>query len=597
MSDLTMAEKFHMLVNIEDYPDMIPRAHEWARAFFEAADYGADPNYAQFDYSDEALDERLEKIYNDFVRDVMYEPHRFDSGIITWNDVAHPDGHGGVEKRSRQYSVGRFSDTAVREELRQKAPFNLVDGAWLQNILSTGPCNEVQARLFSIWEDEAGNGKTELNHCNVYDTLLKSLNIFLPPITSREFIEQDFIPSTFDSSVLQLSAGLFPEEFFPELLGMTLYLEWEATPTLTPTVRMLAGRRINPQFYRLHVAIDNISVGHGALAKEAVKIYLAAKREEGGDQPVQDHWKRIWNGYVTWATTGDFGPELMKRLLALDNKQINIDLTPSGPTCLPNLVEYRRERMRELIRRKAPYARQVHRGRVLAGQALNELFGDPDKLMKALVDARFVDPEHPRASKFLDLLKFSGPMYKVFTEAEKEVILDWVESLRPATAAPCIEPLPEDTGPATPGDPPAQMAEIIKKYASVASLRHAGINLANDSGKPVPLADLFADPPALMAALVRCGWVVPGDPGRSMFLVRVASNGGPMDGVFEGDELSNIRGWIQAGARLPGEHAPPTPPAAPSEAARDKAMAIPESPSGEIGFGKRRQAIGMGAVH
>ena len=50
---------------------------------------------------------------------------------------------------------------------------------------------------------------------------------------------------------------MFPQEFFPELLGMTLYLEWEATPTLTPTVRMLRGRKINPHFYSLHVAIDN----------------------------------------------------------------------------------------------------------------------------------------------------------------------------------------------------------------------------------------------------------------------------------------------------------------------------------------------------
>ena len=50
------------------------------------------------------------------------------------------------------------------ENVRQKAPFTLVDGAWLQNVLNTGPCNQVQANLFAIWADEAGNGRTELNH-------------------------------------------------------------------------------------------------------------------------------------------------------------------------------------------------------------------------------------------------------------------------------------------------------------------------------------------------------------------------------------------------------------------------------------------------
>ena len=107
------------------------------------------------------------------------------------------------------------------------------------------PDRKDTVNLFAIWNDEAGNGVPSQNHPNVYDALLRSQNIYVPPITTREFIEQDFLPGAFTAAVFQLAVGQFPQAFFPELLGMTLYLEWEATPTLTPGVKMLAGRGVN----------------------------------------------------------------------------------------------------------------------------------------------------------------------------------------------------------------------------------------------------------------------------------------------------------------------------------------------------------------
>src|SRR5262249_9821314 len=160
-----------------------------------------------------------------------------------------------------------------------------------------------------------------------------------------EFIEQDFLPGAFTGSVFELAVGNFPQEFFPELLGMTLYLEWEATPTLTPGARMLAARGMNPLFYRLHIAIDNISEGHGALAKEAVKLYLEGKREEGGDKAVQEHWLRIRNGYITWATLGGLGAELIERFLILERKQINISADKEKRVCWPDFKDYYRRQM------------------------------------------------------------------------------------------------------------------------------------------------------------------------------------------------------------------------------------------------------------
>lgn len=534
---LTRAEQFHVLLNIEDHPGFLPHGREIARTFFRGADYGADPLYAEFPYTEDTFDERMKAIYDGFVG-TMYLPHWMDTGIIRF-----PDDQG----RRRTYNVGAFSTRVVKARTRQFAPFNLVDGAWLQNILTVGPGDDVQSNLFAIWDDEAGNGKIEQNHSNVFDSLLRSIGIYMPSIRAEAFIEQSFLPGAYEGAVFQLCVGQYPVEFFPELLGMTLHLEWEATPTLTPTVRLYKGRALNPHYYQLHVAIDNISVGHGALAKDAIKRYLARVRVEGGNTAVQAAWKRIWNGYVTWATLGGFGVEMIEMSLALDRKQINVSTDPKKPKCFPDLKDYFKRQMVELVRRKAPFAKQVHGGKALGGKPLNSLFEQPEELLNLLVNHRLVDPHNPRSSRLIQLTKYDGPMYEIFTEEELDVILDWIESLRDGMPSHCVDP--DDDG--APSGWPEKMVEVIQKYSSTGQAVHQGIQLPDENGQLVPLASLLSQPPLIMAALTRGGWVVPGDPNRSMFLTRILTNGGPMDGVMSAQEVNIVTSWIRDGAKLP----------------------------------------------
>lgn len=319
---LSWGEYFHILTNIEQHPEFLPKAKEIARKFFAGADYGADSNYGRFEYSPDALDDRLKTIYDAFV-DTMNDRSRMDTGLIQWPVVVRYDGDREITK-DVTFDVKPFSDRAIKERIRQRAPFNLVDGAWLQRIQAAGPVDEIRSHLFAIWDDEAGNGRAEQNHCNVYDTLLRSVNVYMPPITARKFIEQGLLDSAFVQPVFQLAVSMFPDEFFPELLGMTLYLEWEATPTLTPTVRSFRERGIDPHFYSLHVAIDNITAGHGFMAKEAIKLYLQKVEDEAGKDGVREAWSRIWSGYVTWATAGDLGTDLLELCMVIDRKQIDL---------------------------------------------------------------------------------------------------------------------------------------------------------------------------------------------------------------------------------------------------------------------------------
>jgi hypothetical protein len=723
---LSWAEYFHLLTNIERYPQFVHKARELALQFFAGADFEADPSYAPFRYSPVTFDRRMQDIYDAFVRD-MNDPSWLDSGKIQHPVVVRYEGDAAIT-RSLDFDLGgAFSDRVVKERIRQGAPFNLVDGAWLQRIQSAGPADSIREHLFSIWDDEAGNGRTEQNHCNVYDTLLRSVNIYMPAITAKAFIEQDFLPSAFIQPVFQLSVGLFPDEFFPELLGMTLYLEWEATPTLTPAVRMLQGRRIDPHFYSLHVAIDNITAGHGALAKDAIKLYLQKIEDEGGDVAVQDTWERIWRGYVTWATAGDLGAELQELSMILDHKKIDLSyplmLTPEmisepagllasfktpesnavaaflseqfggailamlqtynpaqppsqallgtivdelnriaqttslfeetrfakvtmakdtlellgkhptgenlirlnrlllrdafskhvaeipklDPNWFPDEKAYYRNKMIQVIRKKAPTAQPMHWNVNVSvkGQPrkLAELFDDPDTLLDALVDGHWFDTTHPRDSRFFKALEFSGPMYKIFSTEEQDVILRFVESL--------AAPPPPAPPPDTPVDPKVASRKveqfILDNAAFARSIgRHEGITLADSQGQPKALKDWFLDAPGLMSALVRNGWVKSNDSGGSplyklLLSSRMSTLGSGVAQMF--------KDWIDSGAVAPAPQGPTplkhevTSAESLVAAAEFGEFSTIETPDfGESGFpaltfSKRRRLIGMGAVH
>src|SRR5919202_6084042 len=114
---------------------------------------------------------------------------------------------------------------------------------------------------------------------------------------------------------------------------------------------------INPQFYRPHGGIDHAPDGHGAKAKHAVKLYLDEVRATSGEHTAQEQWRRIWNGYVAFRTTGTFGEDLFRKL--------------SGqPPSLGRQVY-------DMIRRKAAYGRLNHDGKQLGTNLINDLFDSP----------------------------------------------------------------------------------------------------------------------------------------------------------------------------------------------------------------------------
>ena len=91
-----------------------------------------------------------------------------------------------------------------------------------------GTEDEIRGLLFDIWSDEYGNGNPALHHGNLYTTFLRGLNIMLPDVASREYADYPgFTDGLFPCPVLQLAISQNSDRYFPEILGMTLILEWE----------------------------------------------------------------------------------------------------------------------------------------------------------------------------------------------------------------------------------------------------------------------------------------------------------------------------------------------------------------------------------
>ena len=501
---------FHLLLNIDAHRDFLPKAHELVRHFLDAAwermharDFAV-ARYRFFDYTPETFHDRLMDIYVSLQAD---------------GDAAEPQGD---PKLTREAYV---------ERTVQLAPFNQLDGAWLRNATQAGPIGTVNAYLFEIWSDEIGNGDPLLNHCNLYTQLLRSLGIALPDIRSREYaFNPRFLDSAFEIPVFELAISQFSQEFFPEILGMTLFLEWEVLG-LRRTVKALEYLGIESQFYRMHIGIDNAVNGHGAKAKRAVELYLDEIRAREGSAGVQCAWKRIWTGYVAFATTGTIAADLGHFV--------------SNPPSLDDSVS-------ALIDSKREFAQYNHGRKQLGDNAINDWFADPDGFREELIASGMIVPGDPDDSPFFALLRFDGPMYKVFSADEIELWKSWTRwrGHRLPAKAPSVDLL---------------MLHAVETLGNRARYEPAH---ARERLGPQPVAWWLRRPAReVMAALADSanGLVVPGNAAESAFVTSVLDQTNAMGRAWRavsgpsrtqsaprGQSYRQIAiAWIAAGCPLP----------------------------------------------
>ncbi|MGE5755952.1 MAG: iron-containing redox enzyme family protein, partial [Planctomycetaceae bacterium] len=396
-----------------------------------------------------------------------------------------------------------------------------------------------------------GNGDPALNHANLYSDLLHSVGIYLEDINTRAYADNpDLLDSAFTVPLLELVLSQFSQIYFPELLGMTLNLEWEVVG-LKPIIKLFESFGLNAQFYKMHVGIDNAVNGHGGKAKRAVEIYLDHIRAESGEVEMQAQWRRIWRGYTAFKYLGSLFSDLTNKLAK-----------PPTPT----------QQVYAMVRRKAPYARLNHNDKRIGPNFLNDWFDDIPGLIGrvdsdgkytsgALVTGGYIIPGDPDHSPFFNLLKFTGPMYKVFNDDEIKLWERWVRSIGPQA--------PPPPPPADPGAAMSKLIDLMRDRQS-GTPGHATNSLAGPDpdhpGQDVTntVARWFdgTPTPAFMQALANeeNGWVVKGNAGASRFVTELLSGDHPMARALgeQRPELGNKTGrevaiaWINAGCPIPG---------------------------------------------
>lgn len=554
-------DQFYYLMNIQDHPDF---AKETARRVEDVL------AYAQSAIDSLATDDADHP--EGFIR---FDAAGYQAKLAEIYEIQRAK----AQNYDLYYAMRRFNRESTVRGLLDLAPFNQCDGAWLRRISDAGPGDDVRALLFEVWSDEIGNGNPGLNHATLYTSLLQSLGVNLHGVTTRAYADNpDIAEAWYVNPVFQLAISLNTERFFPELLGMTLYLEWEVLSLATGIMRFdYLG--MDSQFYRMHVGIDNSTNGHGAKARDAIQIHLDKVRREGGEGAVQEIWARIWRGFVAFSVVGNdlFGNGVFGDAGVARRRPANAA-----------------SRISEVMRRKQRYGAQNHLARRLGPHRINDLFDNPELFQAMLAQSRWIVPGDPDRSEFFKYLTtFAGPMFKVFDDRDLATWRTWIEWLGREGDTLTVKRYYEKS---------EAMEKLLQELRSVAEgeSAHARYRLApqhNKHQRPQKrtVAEFFAsgDVLGLMRALKdpENGWVVAGSPANSPLVADMARGGRPMGEALDRryPTINNRIGrqilieWVRAGCPIPGE-APP-------------ATAVTAEPLKSLGPKLLMETHGFGAVH
>jgi len=276
-------ELFYRLVNIEHFANTLPLARQRAiKGFVDAEilfEHGARGRYTDasyFDYTREALIDRVERIY----WDKLIGPYRPLDEIPDRDEVI-------------------FGQAAL-------ALGNLIDGAWAHRIGNAGRFHRRSDELlFAIYLDEMGRGDLRKNHLTLIHQVLDDLSIGLPHIRDAAFQDQSLLPDThqqYQSAIHQMCMSLFPDSFYNEILGYNLAIEMFGLGELRMhEIEKLRRYGLDASYEEAHLTIDNVSAGHSRQATDVIISYLDDVQRNLDGAAVDGQWRRIWRGYASFA--------------------------------------------------------------------------------------------------------------------------------------------------------------------------------------------------------------------------------------------------------------------------------------------------------
>jgi hypothetical protein len=281
--------------------------------------------------------------------------------------------------------------------LKGAAPTKLVDGAWLYGTLSRWDNPDFHP-LIKTYLEELGDGVPDKNHVTLYRRLL----------AAHGCEHWDNLPeSHFVQGAIQLALAHNAERFLPELVGYNL--GYEQLPLhLLITSYELNELGIDPYYFTLHVTVDNAGSGHAHKAVQALRMLMA----QSGDPAT--FFRRALDGY----RLNELGACTTSIIAAFD---LEAELV-------------------EIFTAKAAVGRNMHSDYCrVAGRSINDWLGEPQQIpdfLAAMESAGWIKRgEEVENSRFWRLIQGErAEMFGVFSSYEQQVLRDWIQTPRDATA-------------------------------------------------------------------------------------------------------------------------------------------------------------------
>lgn len=303
------------------------------------------------------------------------------------------------------------------DELRfialQCAPQGLLAGCLLQDTANPSLCHEALSAIvhgMHAWHVGQGQGQLTQGQPALYRHLLETVDVQLPAVSSRHLFEHvDILCSSWDLSAYRLSLAQHPESCRHEILGAALLDLFVALPG--PLQRAVGAGALAGAKY-VSARLDDARLRMIDQARQAIQLALDASDAVDLDRSGPSAAQRVALGFMS-------SLHLLRRWER--DVEANLQGGHIGPW----------RSMVRLVQRKGRYAVDYHGRQTLAQQPFDDLIvRDPEGFVRALARSRWVSPGKPDGSLlFTKLLRFGGPMFRVFSDDEITILRQWIAAL------------------------------------------------------------------------------------------------------------------------------------------------------------------------
>lgn len=277
------------------------------------------------------------------------------------------------------------------EFLYKVAPVKLVDGSWLYSALQR--FQEPEAKdLIYIYLEELGLGDRQANHVNMYQDLLDHYEL-------SPYINQ-LDNSYFEQAAVQLALAYAPAHYLPLVIGFNL--GYEQLPLhLLITNYELAEVGIDPNYFNVHITIDNAHNGHAKKSLDAFLHYYQQSENQ------EEYLRLVQLGYLM----NDLGKSSSQIIQDIDLRHSVI----------------------EIFKQKSIIGKYIHNQRCqFKGRTINEWLSEPEQIQQfidILIEKEWIKLGQPvEQSRFWQMIDApDGRMFGVFTVTEKQFIKDWIQ--------------------------------------------------------------------------------------------------------------------------------------------------------------------------